>query len=115
MREHPVGVEEEGGLRYVLGRGKCSRCRVRCWKRSWDGLCMACLVAERDGYKMDSECGTELINEAHMAFAGLANEDLEPCIGTCAGHFGPQAKKLYDRGLNRHMHRYHQPEAGGGA
>lgn len=52
------------------------------------------LTEERDGWKMDSECGSEIIGELSRELAALAGERLVPCDpkGRCPGHLGPKAR-----------------------
>ena len=54
---------------------------------------------ELNRWQMTAEEGGELLNEATIAIAGLAEERLIPCCGTCIGHFGPKGAELMNKGL----------------
>jgi hypothetical protein len=88
---------------FVTGEGNCRSCHTHASELSYDNLCLACVTQERDSYRVTAEEGTNLLDEATLAFAGLANEKLKPCQpDVCIGHLGPRADTLYTRGLNRY-------------
>lgn len=55
-----------------------------------------------NGAEMSGEEGSELLNEATYAIAGLAEEALRPCSDPCVGHFGPKGWALYREGLDKY-------------
>lgn len=92
---------------------KARKCR-KCGRRravSYDRLCLACLAAERDGYKMDSKAGGELLHEAKCAISGLAGELLQSCVDPCGGHLREQGDFFYSMGLERYRALYEAAQA----
>lgn len=61
---------------------------------------------ELHALQMTVEEGNEILSEYARAFAGLADEELRPCVGHCAGHLGPKANELFRKGLSRYEEMY---------
>jgi hypothetical protein len=49
--------------------------------------------------QIDNEETLEILHEYMRAIAGLAGEELVPCVNGCIGHLGREAKELFDNGL----------------
>lgn len=61
---------------------------------------------ELNALRMTVDEGNEILSEYARAFAGLADEELRPCVDPCAGHLGPKANELFRKGLARYEEMY---------